>query len=420
LAYAGHQFGHFVPQLGDGRAILLGEVIDTGGRRRDIQLKGSGQTRFSRRGDGRAALGPVIREYIVSEAMHHLGVPTTRALAIVTTGEHVVRDAILPGAILTRVASGHVRVGTFEYFSARQDREAIKILADYVIERHYPDARQATMPYVALLEAVIQAKTRLVAEWMRVGFIHGVMNTDNTAISGETIDYGPCAFMDEYDPQTVFSSIDDYGRYAFGNQANIAALNLSSFAACLLFLLHEDQTQALKIAQQSIEQANSEFEQLWQRTLCRKIGLNQTSETDIRLASDYLSMMHEHDTDYTLGFRRLSLAVGHNSAPSELLALFPQGDQLAAWLERWRQRYLQLDLPPQDLVQAMDAVNPAFIPRNHRVEQAIRSAIDHGDFSPMSQLIDVLSRPYDYLPKYAEYTNPPAPQERVTQTFCGT
>ncbi len=419
-AYAGHQFGHFVPQLGDGRAILLGEVVDRGGERRDIQLKGSGRTRFSRQGDGRAALGPVMREYIMSEAMYRLGIPTTRSLAMVATGEEVMRETPLPGAILTRIAASHIRVGTFEYFAARQDKEALKILADYVMARHYPALQNQPQSYFEMLKAILRAKAELVVNWMRVGFIHGVMNTDNTSVSGETIDYGPCAFMDEYDPAAVFSSIDHHGRYAFGNQAVIAAQNMSSLTACLLFLLHEDSAQAMKLAQESAGYFETVFQNAWSQAACQKIGLLQADADDLSLVLDYLELMQKNKADYTLAFRCLSAAVGEKKMPSQLFDVFNRSQGLETWLIRWNERVLKQGKSAQEISRAMNAVNPAFILRNHRVEQAIQAAMKKNDFSVMDRLIDVLARPYEDQPQSAEWMQPPKPEERVAQTFCGT
>lgn len=419
-AYAGHQFGHFVPQLGDGRAILLGEVVGCDGKRRDIQLKGSGQTRFSRRGDGRASLGPVMREYIMSEAMYRLGIPTTRSLAIVATGEEVMREISLPGAILTRIASSHIRVGTFEYFAARQDKEALKILADYVMVRHYPALQNQPQSYFEMLKAILRAKAELVVNWMRVGFIHGVMNTDNTSVSGETIDYGPCAFMDEYDPATVFSSIDHHGRYAFGNQAVIAAQNMSSLTACLLFLLHEDSAQAMKSAKDAANYFETVFQNAWSQAACQKIGLLQVDSENLSLILDYLDLMQKNKTDHTLAFRYLSTAVGEKKAPPHLLDVFNRSQALESWLVRWNERVLKQGRSAQEISSAMNSMNPAFIPRNHRVEQAIQAAIQKNDFSVMDRLIDVLARPYEDQPQSADWMLPPKPEERVTETFCGT
>ncbi len=424
-AYAGHQFGHFVPQLGDGRAILLGEIVGIDGKRRDIQLKGSGQTRFSRQGDGRAALGPVMREYIMSEAMYGLGIPTTRSLAMVTTGEEVMREISLPGAILTRIAASHIRVGTFEYFAAREDKEALKILADYVMARHYPalqnQLRQSQpQSYFEMLKAISRAKAELVVNWMRVGFIHGVMNTDNTSVSGETIDYGPCAFMDEYDPAAVFSSIDHHGRYAFGNQAVIAAQNMSSLTTCLLFLLHEDSAQAMKMAQEAADYFETVFQNAWSQAACQKIGLLQAGPEDLSLILDYLELMQKNKADYTLAFRYLSAAAGEKKAPPRLLEVFNQSQALEVWLMRWNEHVLKQGRSAQEVFRAMNAVNPAFIPRNHRVEQAICAAMQKNDFTFMDRLIEVLARPYEDQPQSADLMRPPKPEERVAQTFCGT
>jgi uncharacterized protein YdiU (UPF0061 family) len=420
MAYAGHQFGHFVPQLGDGRAILLGEVIDADGVRRDIQLKGSGPTPFSRRGDGRAALGPVLREYIVSEAMFALGIPTTRSLAAVVTGEQVVRETLLPGAVLTRVASSHIRVGTFQYFAARSDIAGVRRLADHVIARHYPDLFEAGQPYHALLDAVIARQAELVAQWLLVGFIHGVMNTDNTSISGETIDYGPCAFMDNYDPATVFSSIDEMGRYAYGNQPRIALWNLTRLAECLLPLLSDDQEMAIAEAQSALGHFAEKFDAAYQAGLRRKLGLFTAAEDDPQLANDLLKAMAENAADFTLTFRRLSDAAGDAAGEAEVRKLFADSAGFDGWAQRWR---LRLATEPQDAAarrSAMRSVNPAFIPRNHRVEAVIRAAVDGDDFAPFEELLTVLSKPYDDQPAFARYAEPPAPAERVLQTFCGT
>jgi uncharacterized protein YdiU (UPF0061 family) len=420
MAYAGHQFGHFVPQLGDGRAILLGEVIDADGVRRDIQLKGSGPTPFSRRGDGRAALGPVLREYIVSEAMAALGIPTTRSLAAVVTGENVIRETPLPGAVLTRVASSHIRVGTFQYFAARSDVAGVRRLADHVIARHYPDLTGAERPYHALLEAVIARQAGLVAQWLLVGFIHGVMNTDNTSISGETIDYGPCAFMDKYDPATVFSSIDEMGRYAYGNQPRIALWNLTRFAECLLPLFADDQEKAIAEAQSALGKFAEKFDAAYQAGLRRKLGLFTARDEDPELANDLLKAMAENAGDFTLTFRHLSDAAADAAGDAEVRKLFADPAAFDAWAVRWRQR---IATEPQDGIArqaAMRAVNPAFIPRNHRVEAIIRAAVDHNDFAPFEELLTVLAKPYEDQPALARYMAPPAQHERVLQTFCGT
>lgn len=419
LAYAGHQFGQFVPRLGDGRALLLGEVIDTAGRRRDVQLKGSGPTPFSRRGDGRAALGPMLREYIVSEAMHALGIPTTRSLAVVTTGEPVYRETALPGAVLTRVAASHVRVGTFQYFAAKGDREALQLLADHVIERHYPDAASSARPYLALLDAVTQAQASLIARWLHVGFIHGVMNTDNMAISGETIDYGPCAFLDAYDPASVFSSIDHGGRYAFSNQPSIAQWNLARFAETLLPLIDPNTDKAVEAASAVIDAFPERFAAIWAAGMRAKVGLASEEDGDDLLLAALLEAMHEGHADYTLTFRRLADAAADARADHAVRERFAQESAIGAWLERWRARLARETQSPHERAAAMRSVNPALIPRNHRVEQALAAA-QSGDLAPFERLMAALARPYEDDVAFADLATPPAEHERVTQTFCGT
>jgi uncharacterized protein YdiU (UPF0061 family) len=420
MAYAGHQFGHFVPQLGDGRAILLGEVIDADGVRRDIQLKGSGPTPFSRRGDGRAALGPVLREYIVSEAMAALGIPTTRSLAAVTTGENVLRETLLPGAVLTRVASSHIRVGTFQFFAARGDTEGVRRLADHVIDRHYPEAASADRRYQALLDGVIARQAELVARWLLVGFIHGVMNTDNSSISGETIDYGPCAFMDSYDPATVFSSIDEQGRYAYANQPRIALWNLTRLAECLLPLLSDQQDQAISEAQAALSAFPERFDTAYQAGLRSKLGLFTAQDGDRALAQDLLDTMAKNQADFTLTFRRLSDAAGDPAGDRNVRQLFTDPAAFDEWALGWRQR---IGLERQDSAvrkEAMRLVNPAFVPRNHRLEAIIEAAVNRDDFAPFEELLTVLSTPFDDQPAYSGYAAPPEPHQRVLQTFCGT
>jgi uncharacterized protein YdiU (UPF0061 family) len=420
MAYAGHQFGHFVPQLGDGRAILLGEVADRDGARRDVQLKGSGRTPFSRGGDGRAALGPVLREYVISEAMAALGIPTTRSLAAVATGETVVREQYLPGAVLTRVASSHVRVGTFQFFAARHDVEGLRLLSDYVIGRHYPDLIEGENRYRGLLKAVMERQASLVARWLLIGFIHGVMNTDNMSIAGETIDYGPCAFMDAYDPATVFSSIDQQGRYAYGNQPRIALWNLTQLAEALLPLLSDDVEKAVEEANQVLDGFPSLFQNTYQTGLSRKLGLLTEKEKDMELARDLLQVMRDNQADFTLTFRRLGAAATDSSADESVRNLFVNPQAYDAWAQRWRER---LVLEPQDAATrqaAMQAVNPAFIPRNHRVEAMIKAAVEREDFAPFEELLQVLARPYEDQPTFAAYEEPPEPHERVHATFCGT
>ena len=420
MAYAGHQFGHFVPQLGDGRAILLGEVIDVDGVRRDIQLKGSGPTPFSRRGDGRAALGPVLREYIVSEAMAALGIPTTRSLAAVITGESVMRETILPGAVLTRVASSHIRVGTFQYFAARGNTEGVRRLADHVIARHYPQTANAEHPYHALLEGVIARQAQLIARWLLVGFIHGVMNTDNTSISGETIDYGPCAFMDYYDPAAVFSSIDEQGRYAYANQPRIALWNLTRLAECLLPLFCDDQDKAIEQAQSVLGEFAPQFATAYQTGLRQKIGLLSERDGDEALVQDLLDAMAANQADFTLTFRGLSEAARDAAYDQKVRQLFADPAAYDDWAARWRQRIKDEPQPPAERAIAMRAVNPAFIPRNHRIEAVIDAAVAGDDFAPFEELVNVLSKPYEDQPAMSAYADPPKPHQRVLQTFCGT
>jgi uncharacterized protein YdiU (UPF0061 family) len=420
MAYAGHQFGHFVPQLGDGRAILLGEVIDIDGVRRDIQLKGSGPTPFSRRGDGRAALGPVLREYIVSEAMAALGIPTTRSLAVTVTGESVMRETVLPGAVLTRVASSHIRVGTFQYFAARGDTEDVKRLADHAIARHYPQAAQAERPYHALLEGVVTRQAELVARWLQVGFIHGVMNTDNTSISGETIDYGPCAFMDHYDPAAVFSSIDEQGRYAYANQPRIALWNLTRLAECLLPLFSDDKDKAIEEAQSVLAEFPAKFTAAYHSGLSQKIGLFTARDGDEALVQDLLDAMAKNKADFTLTFRRLSAAAEDAAHDQDARTHFADPAAYDEWAARWRQRTAEEPQTPAQRAAMMRAVNPAFIPRNHRIEAVIQAAVARDDYAPFEELLAVLAKPYEEQPAFADYANPPEPHQRVLQTFCGT
>ena len=420
MAYAGHQFGNFVPQLGDGRAVLLGEVVAVDGERRDIQLKGSGPTPFSRNGDGRAALGPVLREYIISEAMAALGIPTTRSLAVVTTGETVRREMPLPGAVLTRVASSHIRVGTFQFFAARGDVEAVRRLADYVIARHYPEAVDAANPYCALLDLVIARQAELVAKWLLVGFIHGVMNTDNMSIAGETIDYGPCAFIDTYDPATVYSSIDSFGRYAYGNQPRIAQWNLTRLAETLLPLLAENQDASVGVANEALGAFSGRFEAAYAAGLRRKLGLLQERPDDIPLAQDLLDRMARNGADFTLTFRRLCDAASSADADAAVRSLFTDPTAYDDWATSWRRRLADdSEATGERRAAAMRAVNPAFIPRNHLVEEALSAAVNNGDLSAFENLLTVLSRPYDNQP-IARYAEPPRPDQVVHQTFCGT
>ena len=420
-AYAGHQFGGFVSQLGDGRALLLGEVIDCQGRRRDIALKGSGRTPFSRGGDGKAAVGPVLREYLVGEAMHALGIPTTRALAAVGTGELVMRERPLPGAILTRVAASHVRVGTFEYFAARRQTDQVRALADFVIERHDPSLSAEADRYLLLLKAVAERQAALLAQWMLVGFIHGVMNTDNMAVSGETIDYGPCAFMESCSPHAVFSSIDTGGRYAYGNQPMIARWNLARFAETLLSLIDDTAPdRAMAEATDVINGFIPRHETLWLSGARAKLGLTiapADGDGDSLLAQDWLELLEQHAVDFTLGWRRLADAA--EGKPELLEALFPSADALRPWLERWRLRLTQQ--PTSATAKAMRAVNPIYIPRNHLVEEALAAASDHADLTLFERLLDVIAHPYDERPGLEDYAQS-APREFTAcyKTFCGT
>jgi serine/tyrosine/threonine adenylyltransferase len=430
LAYAGHQFGQFVPQLGDGRAIILGEAQDRSGARRDIQLKGSGRTPYSRGGDGRAALGPVLREYLLSEAMHALGIPTTRALAAVTTGESVFRERPLPGAILTRVAASLVRVGTFQYFAARGDVDGVRQLADYVIGRNYPNAEADANRYLALLRAVTESQASLIANWMNVGFIHGVMNTDNMAVSGETIDFGPCAFMDSYDPAAVFSSIDSHGRYAFGNQPHAAVWNLARFAETLLPLIDSSADRAVELATEVVTAFSARFAEHWLAGARGKLGLSTPEEGDPALVEDLLNAMHRNQADFTLTFRALceaaesgdaeSDAAKNAAADSNLRTLFSNPQECDQWLRRWRERLARDPRKSQARAHAMRQVNPAVIPRNHRIEEVIAAATDRDDFGPFIELSTVLSQPYRALEGLESYADPPRPEERVLRTFCGT
>jgi serine/tyrosine/threonine adenylyltransferase len=421
MAYAGHQFGNWVPQLGDGRAVLLGEVLDRCGIRRDIQLKGAGRTPFSRSGDGRAALGPVLREYIVSEAMAALGIETTRALAAVTTGERVQRERAQPGAVLTRVARSHVRVGTFEFFANRGDTEAVRLLADYVIARLYPDAGGAAQPYHALLDAVIARTARLVASWQAIGFIHGVMNTDNTSIAGETIDYGPCAFMDAFHPATVYSSIDSMGRYAYGNQPPIAHWNLSRFAGTLLPLLGDDEDTAIGIAREALALYPVIFEEAWLSNFRRKLGLTEERAGDMELVQDLLARMAENRADFTLTFRLLCDSASKGpDADGAVRSLFDDPMAFDGWAAKWRARLAEEGGAATARGAGMRAANPLFIPRNHRVEAVIAAAQEKSDFAPFEEFLTVLSAPFEDRPEFMAYAAPPTPDEIVHETFCGT
>ncbi len=419
MAYAGHQFGGFSPSLGDGRAILLGEVRGPDGVLRDLQLKGAGLTPFSRGGDGRAAIGPMLREYLISEAMHAFGIPTTRSLAVVTTGEHVFRQGALRGAVLARVAASHIRVGTFQYFAARGDQDAVRELLNYVIDRHYPQARGTAVPALAVLQAVCQRQAVLIAQWMGVGFIHGVMNTDNMAVSGETIDYGPCAFMDGYDPGTVFSSIDHGGRYAYANQPAIAQWNLSRFAETLLPLIDGETEKAVGLATQALESFATLFEASFLDRMRRKAGLTSPGPDDAALVDRLLKTMQESAADFTLTFRALALAADDQRNDAALCELFAPASGIEAWLRDWRVRLGHESTSPTDRAAAMRTASPAFIPRNHRVEAALNAA-SAGDYQPFHRLLGILQRPYDEQPEAAEFSRAPEPAERVLETFCGT
>ena len=417
MAYAGFQFGNWVPRLGDGRAILLGELIDRAGVRRDIQLKGAGPTPFSRNGDGRAGLGPVLREYIVSEAMARLGIPTTRSLAAVTTGGQILRETHLPSAVLTRVAQSHIRVGTFQFFASRGDVEATRLLADHVIARHYPEASEADRPYLALLGAVIARQAELVACWQLVGFIHGVMNTDNTSIAGETIDYGPCAFMDSYHPDTVYSSIDHAGRYAYSNQPSIAHWNVMGLAQALLPLVGDDEVTAVAQANEVLQTFPDRFDAFYRAGMQRKLGLAEEREGDAALADDLLARMADNGADFTLTFRGLCDALDDSTEAHERVSgLF--GDPVAFddWAARWRKRLASNGRTRAD----MRSVNPAFIPRNHRIEEVIQAAVGEGDLEPFQRIVEVLGKPYEDQPGEERYAAPPRPDQIVHQTFCGT
>jgi uncharacterized protein YdiU (UPF0061 family) len=418
-AYSGHQFGHFNPHMGDGRAILLGEIVTPSGERRDIQLKGSGPTPYARRGDGRAALGPVLREYIVAEAMYALGVPTTRSLAAVATGEPVYRETALPGGVLTRVAASHIRVGTFQYFASRGDMEGLRALADHVIARHYPDIASAADPYAALLEGVVERQAKLIAQWLCIGFIHGVMNTDNMTVSGETIDYGPCAFMEAYDPGAVFSSIDRQARYAYANQPSIAQWNLARLAECLVPLF-VDEAGSVERANAALATFRTHFQDAYLAGLRAKLGLREARDDDGALALDLFERMAANKVDFTLLFRRLCDAAQSADADAQAAALFEDPSAFAGFAEKWRARLAVEGGDGAERARAMRRVNPAFIPRNHRVEAAIEAAVLRNDLSVFEELVAVLAHPYDDQPEHADYILPARPEERVTQTFCGT
>lgn len=420
LAYAGHQFGHFVDELGDGRAILLGEVLNRQGLRRDIQLKGSGITPYSRRGDGRASLGPMIREYIVSEAMHALGIKTTRALAVITTGESVYRETTLPGAILTRVASSHIRIGTFEYFASQGDLTSLKILADYVIERHYLEAKKSSNPYLSLFTQIRDNQVSLIADWIRVGFIHGVMNTDNTALSGETIDYGPCAFIDEYHPNKVFSSIDYYGRYAFYNQSHICLWNLWQLGKCLAFLVdNTDPRKGLDAINDKLYAFDEIYESAYLEIMRKKIGVIYSKQEDKILIQTLLNIMQDEALDYTLTFRYLTQLI--KGGRWALHKIFNPPLALETWLETWRNRLKEQNCSNEAVYSLMAKSNPSIIPRNHKLDEIIQYTEETNDFSKMITFLGILSDPYNEKGSdLIEYIRPPTSKERIHKTFCGT
>ncbi len=421
MAYAGHQFGQFNPGLGDGRAILLAQIMTDDNQQFDIQLKGSGQTKFSRNGDGRSALGPVLREYLLSEAMHKLGVPTTRALAAVTTGEQVARERLTPGGVITRVSRSFVRVGTFQYFAYHDDLKAIRKLADYMLQFYFPQASESATPYLALLQSVIERQAKLIAHWMQIGFIHGVMNTDNMSIVGETIDYGPCAFMDYFAFDQVYSSIDHHGRYAFNNQPNIGIWNLTRFAETLLPLLSDDEDEAVGIAKTALDGYVQTFQQTWINGMRAKLGLMTQQQQDKALIDDLLKLMDESRADYTLGLYYLSQLASESSvADAPFASLFKQPDRTEQWLQQWRQRLQQEECDDAERQSAMRQVNPVYIPRNHQIEAVIRAAEDDNDFAPFHALHAVLQQPYTEQPGREQYMLPPQPHEIVQQTFCGT
>jgi uncharacterized protein YdiU (UPF0061 family) len=416
-AYAGHQFGGFSPRLGDGRALLLGEVLDVHGRRRDLHLKGSGRTPFARGGDGKAAVGPMLREYVIGEAMHALGIPTSRALAVVATGDHVARETMLPGAVLTRVAASHLRVGTFQYAAGHDDPTLVRRLADHAIARHHPRAVEAENPYLAFLEGVVDAQASLVARWMLVGFIHGVMNTDNMTISGETIDYGPCAFMDAFDPFTVFSSIDHGGRYAYGSQPHIAQWNLARLAETLLDLFHVERDTAVGAATEVLQSFPDRYHEYWGRGLRAKLGVADCQEGDGALIDDLLALLHAQGVDFAACFRALSSSVLGDVTRAR--SLFAEPAAFDAWSDRWRARLSSQAPGPQAIAEAMDRVNPVYIPRNHQVEEALAAA-SAGDLRPFRRLLDVLAQPFDERPGLEPYAAPAPPSFGEYRTFCGT
>lgn len=417
-AYAGHQFGHFNPQLGDGRALLLGEVIDKNRNRQDIQLKGSGATPFSRGGDGKAALAPVLREYVIGEAMHLLNIPTTRALAAVATGEEVMRGEPLPGAVLARIASSHIRIGTFQFFANRKEGDKVTQLADYAIARHYPEVQTADNPYLEFLRAVAKRQALLIAKWMSIGFVHGVMNTDNVTISGETIDYGPCAFIDKYDPTAVFSSIDHQGRYAFASQADIGQWNMARLAEALLPLIDVDSEEAVRLASKTLDDFAEHYRESWLALMRAKLGLSTCEENDPVIISELFDLMEAQSIDFTLLFRGLADVLQENK--SGLLNLFLEAAPFERWLATWSERLARETLPDEERIALMNGVNPLYIPRNHIVEEALQAAEKEANYAPIEKLMDVLSDPYTAREGLEEYALPPSADLAPYKTFCGT
>lgn len=411
-AYAGHQFGHFT-MLGDGRAVLLGELISRNKERFDIQIKGSGRTPYSRGGDGKATLGPMLREYIISEGMHGLGIPTTRSLAVISTGEDILREEFLPGAILDRIAKSHIRVGTFEFARNFCDIEDLKLLADYTLKRHFEIKKYEENPYLYLLNEVIKNQALLISKWQLVGFIHGVMNTDNMLISGETIDYGPCAFMDTYDPNTVFSSIDINGRYAYGNQPKIGAWNLARFAESLLPLLDRDIDKAIEIAEEALSNYETLYNKYWENGMKAKLGIFNSEEDDKKLIFSLLNIMKDYKADYTNTFRNLTL---ENLTEGEIF----KSNDFKNWYKIWKERLIRQNKPITESINLMKMNNPTIIPRNYKVEEALHAAVTNNDYSIMKELLDVIKNPYDYSNINEEYSKPPKPTSCAYKTYCGT
>ena len=417
-AYAGHQFGHYNPKMGDGRAILLGEVIDANKHRRDIQLKGCGQTPFSRRGDGKSALGPVLREYLISESMHALGIPTSRSLAAVKTGENVLREDILPGGILTRVAASHIRIGTFEYASKLEDKNVIKKLADYSINRHFPETADVENPYLAFFAAVCNEQASLVAKWMSIGFVHGVMNTDNMTISGETIDYGPCAFMDIYNPSTVFSSIDANGRYAYGNQPGILTWNLTRLAEALLPLINKNKDESIKLLTEVLQLIKPVYTNYWLSIMRSKIGLSKEEQNDVELIIGFLEIMEEEKVDFTITFRLLAKSLIGDS--KSIKKLFNNSRRFDGWMMTWQERLSQEGIDYEKIAFSMNKVNPIYIPRNHKVEEALKAAVSDDNIEPFTNLYSILQNPYDEVFGLESFSGPPPESDIPYRTFCGT